>query len=437
MNYQESREYIDRVTREIPSVLGLEHMRELMKRLGNPQEDLKYVHIAGTNGKGSVIAFLYSALSQAGYRVGRYVSPTLYSYRGRIAVAGQMIDRDSFALYLTQVTDAIQAMTADGFPHPTAFEIETAVAFLYFKNKDCDLVLLEVGMGGNLDATNIINNTLLAVLVSISMDHMSFLGNTLSEIAEKKAGIIKEGCHVVTVRQKPEVMEVICEKCRSNHAECTVADAAQAQVVEEGVEGQTIIYEKERYRIPLAGIYQKENAVAALNALKVLDGLGFPTTAEQKKEGLEKVSWNGRFTVLDTEPLFVVDGAHNPAAADMLVQSIEHYFKGKRLIYIMGVFSDKDYQGVIRKTAPLADQIFTIQTPDNVRALPAQKLAEAIKEINPHVEAAESVKAAVEKAYGLAEDKDVILAFGSLSFIGIMTEIVEEEKKKRKEQQND
>ena len=407
MNYQESREYIDRVTREIPSVLGLEHMRELMKRLGNPQEDLKYVHIAGTNGKGSVIAFLYSALSQAGYCVGRYVSPTLYSYRGRIAVAGQMIDRDSFALYLTQVADAIQVMTADGFPHP------------------------------NLDATNIINNTLLAVLVSISMDHMSFLGNTLSEIAEKKAGIIKEGSHVVTVRQKTEVMEVICEKCRSNHAECTVADAAQAQVVEEGVEGQTIIYEKECYRIPLAGIYQKENAVAALNALKVLDGLGFPTTAEQKKEGLEKVSWNGRFTVLDTEPLFVVDGAHNPAAADMLVQSIEHYFKGKRLIYIMGVFSDKDYQSVIRKTAPLADQIFTIQTPNNVRALPAQKLAEAIEKINPHVEAAESVEAAVEKAYGLAEDKDVILAFGSLSFIGIMTEAVEEEKKKRKEQQND
>ena len=147
MNYQESREYIDRVTREIPSVLGLEHMRELMKRLGNPQEDLKYVHIAGTNGKGSVIAFLYSALSQAGYCVGRYVSPTLYSYRGRIAVAGQMIDRDSFALYLTQVADAIQVMTADGFPHPTAFEIETAVAFLYFKNKGCDLVLLRSGNG--------------------------------------------------------------------------------------------------------------------------------------------------------------------------------------------------------------------------------------------------------------------------------------------------
>ena len=190
MNYQESREYIDKITREIPSVLGLEHMRELMKRLGNPQDDLKYVHVAGTNGKGSVIAFLYSALSGARYRIGRYVSPTLYSYRGRMEVSGSRISREDFAAYITQVSDVIAAMTKDGYPHPTAFEIETAVAFLFFKKENCDLVLLEVGMGGNLDATNIIKNTLLAVLVSISMDHMSFLGNTLAQIAEKKAGIM-------------------------------------------------------------------------------------------------------------------------------------------------------------------------------------------------------------------------------------------------------
>ena len=424
MNYQESREYIDRVTREIPSVLGLEHMRELMKRLGNPQEDLKYVHIAGTNGKGSVIAFLYSALSQAGYRVGRYVSPTLYSYRGRIAVAGQMIDRDSFALYLTQVTDAIQAMTADGFPHPTAFEIETAVAFLYFKNKGCDLVLLEVGMGGNLDATNIINNTLLAVLVSISMDHMSFLGNTLSEIAEKKAGIIKEGCHVVTVRQKPEVMEVICEKCRSNHAECTVADAAQAQVAEEGVEGQTIIYEKERYRIPLAGIYQKENAVAALRALEILNEQGYPTTQEQRQDGLKRTTWPGRFALLGTKPDFVVDGAHNPAAADMLAASVERYFKGRRIIYIMGMFRDKDYRKVIRKTEKYADTILTIAAPDNPRALSPGELADAVREFHSDVRSYDDIGSAVAEAYHLAGTDGVIIAFGSLAFLGDLTEII-------------
>ena len=176
-------------------------------------------------------------------------------------------------------------MTKDGYPHPTAFEIETAVAFLFFKKENCDLVLLEVGMGGNLDATNIIKNTLLAVLVSISMDHMSFLGNTLAQIAEKKAGIIKDGCRVVTARQKPEAMQVIERISREHGAKCTIADASEAEVLKESCLGQTIRYRGEAYEIPLAGVYQKENAVVALNALKVLDELGFSTAAKQKKEG--------------------------------------------------------------------------------------------------------------------------------------------------------
>ena len=430
MNYQESREYIDRVTREIPSVLGLDHMREMMKRLGNPQDDLKYVHVAGTNGKGSVIAFLYSVLSEAGYRVGRYVSPTLYSYRGRMEISGKRISRDSFAAYMTQVAGVIAAMTEDGYPHPTAFEIETAVAFLFFRNENCDLVLLEVGMGGNLDATNIIRNTMLSVLVSISMDHMSFLGNTLGEIAEKKAGIIKENSHVVTALQKEEAMDVIRSQCEKCHADCVVADPGRAQVLTESCLGQTILYEGEQYEIPLAGVYQKENAVVALNALKVLDTLGFASTPEQKKMGMKHTVWNGRFTVLCTEPLFVVDGAHNPAAADMMAASIEHYFKGKRLIYIMGVFGDKDYRSVVAKTAPYADKILTIQTPHNERALPAVKLAETVREFHKDVQAQESIQQAVETAFRLARKEDVILAFGSLSFIGEMTELVEKEKKR-------
>ena len=397
MNYQESREYIDKITREIPSVLGLDHMCELMKRLGNPQDDLKYVHIAGTNGKGSVIAFLYSVLSGAGYRIGRYVSPTLYSYRGRMEVSGSRISREDFA----------------------------AVAFLFFKKENCDLVLLEVGMGGNLDATNIIKNTLLAVLVSISMDHMSFLGNTLAQIAEKKAGIIKDGCRVVTARQKPEAMQVIERISREHGTKCTIADASEAEVLKESCLGQTIRYRGEEYEIPLAGVYQKENAVVALNALKVLDELGFSTAAEQKKEGLRTVNWNGRFTVICKKPLFVVDGAHNPAAADMMAASIEHYFKGKRIIYIMGVFADKDYRSVIQKTAHFADRILTIQTPDNIRALPAGELAKTVSEYNPNVQAMDTIKDAVEEAFSLAGEQDVIIAFGSLSFIGEMTDIVE------------
>ena len=194
MNYQECRAYIDD-SAKYGSVLGLDNMREMLGRLGNPQDDVPFVHVAGTNGKGSVIAYLYTTLTRAGYRVGRYISPTLYSYRERLEVAGERISREKFAGHVARISQVITQMTDAGLNHPTPFEIETAAAFLYFKEENCDLVLLETGMGGNLDATNIIKNTKLAVLVSISMDHMSFLGNTLEEIAQKKAGIIKPGYH--------------------------------------------------------------------------------------------------------------------------------------------------------------------------------------------------------------------------------------------------
>ena len=424
MNYQECRAYIDD-SAKYGSVLGLDNMREMLDRLGNPQDAVPYVHVAGTNGKGSVIAYLYTTLTRAGYKVGRYISPTLYSYRERLEIAGEKISQEDFAKYVTEISRSIDQMTAVGMNHPTPFEIETAAAFLYFKEENCDLVLLETGMGGNLDATNIVKNTKLAVLVSISMDHMSFLGNTLAQIAEKKAGIIKDGCRVVTARQKPEAMQVIERISREHGAKCTIADASEAEVLKESCLGQTIRYRGEEYEIPLAGVYQKENAVVALNALKVLDELGFPTAAEQKKEGLRTVNWNGRFTVICKKPLFVVDGAHNPAAADMMAASIEHYFKGKRIIYIMGVFADKDYRSVIQKTAHFADRILTIQTPDNIRALPAGELAKTVSEYNPNVQAMDTIKDAVEEAFSLAGEQDVIIAFGSLSFIGEMTDIVE------------
>lgn len=197
-------------------------------------------------------------------------------------------------------------MTAVGMNHPTPFEIETAAAFLYFKEENCDLVLLETGMGGNLDATNIVKNTKLAVLVSISMDHMSFLGNTLGEIAEKKAGIIKPGCLVVTTKQKPEAAQVIADTCNKLHVPCVVSDPDEAVLEKESVFGQTFSYKGEEFAISLAGVYQKENAVLALNALEELDRLGWTTTMEQRKDGLLHTSWKGRFTVINKKPLFIV-----------------------------------------------------------------------------------------------------------------------------------
>ena len=428
MNYQESRSYIEEAAK-YGSVLGLDHMREMLGRLGDPQDTLPYVHVAGTNGKGSVIAYLYTTFTRAGYRVGRYISPTLYSYRERLEVAGERISKEKFARYVTEISQVIDKMTKDGLSHPTPFEIETAAAFLYFKEEKCDLVLLEVGMGGDLDATNIIQNTKLAVLVSISMDHMSFLGNTLEEIAKKKAGIIKPGCHVVTTKQQPDVEKVIQKTCKKLGVPCTISDGAQAVTKDESVFGQSFLYEGDVYEISLAGVYQKENAVLALNALKVLDELGWHTTLEQRKDGLLHTRWNGRFTVICKAPLFVVDGAHNAGAARQMAQSIRRYFAGKKLIFIMGVFADKDYHTVLEETAHFARKIYTIQTPDNPRALPAEELAKAAREFNPAAESTTSISEAVKKATALARvygEDSVILAFGSLSFIGELTKCVEE-----------
>lgn len=425
MNYQESRTYINN-SAQYGTVLGLTTMQELMRRLGSPQNELKFIHVAGTNGKGSVIAYLYSTLTQSGYRTGRYISPTLYSYRERMEVSGNLISREKFAVYLTQVAQAIEEMTAEGMPHPTPFEIETAVAFLFFKDENCDLVLLEVGMGGSLDATNIVSTTILSILVSISMDHMSFLGNTLAEIAETKAGIIKPGARMVTTRQRPEAEKVIRSVCQKMDVPYEMSDPDAAHILREDLEGQTFTCEGEEYEISLSGTYQKENALLALKALEILDGCGYPTTLQQRKQGLCSAKWNGRFTILHKEPLFIVDGAHNPAAADKMADSIRRYFDGKTIYYIMGMFRDKDYESVIQKTAGFAEKIITIAAPDNPRALPAEDLARAVRKYHKDAEAAKSLSDAVTQAFALAGPEDVILAFGSLAFIGDLTRIVKE-----------
>ncbi len=424
MNYEECRAYIRDAELKKGIVLGLENMQELMRRLGNPQDGLKYVHVAGTNGKGSVIAYLYSVLSGAGYRVGRYISPAVYSYRERMEVNKEPVSREKFAAYVTRIAEVIDESVKEGKPHPSGFEIETAAAFLYFQDEKCDLVLMEVGMGGDLDATNIIRTTVLSVLVSISMDHTAFLGNTLGEIAEKKAGIIKPDSHMVTVKQEPEAEAVLRRMCREQNVLYKVADRDEAEVLEASVRGQTFLYKGEKYSVPLAGAYQKENAVAALRALEILDGQGYPTTQEQRRDGLKHTVWPGRFTLLGTKPDFVVDGAHNPAAADMLAASVERCFKGKRIIYIMGMFRDKDYRRVIQKTEKYADTILTIAAPGTSRALTPKELADAVREFHSDVRPYDDIESAVAEAYRLAGVEDVIIAFGSLAFLGELTEII-------------
>ena len=426
MNYKEARVYLDEVSK-YGSVLGLESMRELLHRLGDPQNELKFIHISGTNGKGSVLAYLSTILSGAGYRTGRYISPTLFSYRERIQVGGEYIEKESLACHVTAIAAAAEDMQKAGLPSPTVFEIETALAFLYFKEKRCDIVTLEVGCGGLLDATNVITTTLMEVIASISMDHTDLLGDTLAKIAAQKAGIIKPDTMVVSAQQKSEAAQVIEDTCKEQHCTLQMVDESKISNVHYGAEGQTFSYKTwENVAISLAGSYQIKNAALALEGVEALRKLGYALSDQQVREGLLHTAWRGRFTTLRRDPTVIIDGAHNPAAALELKESLERYFPGKTLYFVMGMFKDKDYAQVIDLTAPLARHIITVETPGNPRAMPARELAEAVGKVNPSVEWADSVAHGVEKALAMAGKEDAVIVFGSLSFLGEAADAVNE-----------
>ena len=426
MNYKEARVYLDEVSK-YGSVLGLESMRELLHRLGDPQNELKFIHISGTNGKGSVLAYLSTILSGAGYRTGRYISPTLFSYRERIQVDGEYIEKESLACHVTAIAAAAEDMQKAGLPSPTVFEIETALAFLYFKEKRCDIVTLEVGCGGLLDATNVITTTLMEVIASISMDHTDLLGDTLAKIAAQKAGIIKPDTMVVSAQQKSEAAQVIKDTCKEQHCTLQMVDESKISNVHYGAEGQTFSYKTwENVAISLAGSYQIKNAALALEGVEALRKLGYALSDQQVREGLLHTAWRGRFTTLRRDPTVIIDGAHNPAAALELKESLERYFPGKTLYFVMGMFKDKDYAQVIDLTAPLARHIITVETPGNPRAMPARELAEAVGKVNPSVEWADSVAHGVEKALAMAGKEDAVIVFGSLSFLGEAADAVNE-----------
>ena len=431
MKYNEALDYIDSL-KKYGIVPGLDTIRELCRRLGNPQDKLRFVHIAGTNGKGSVLAYVSTVLKCAGYRVGRYLSPTIRDYRERFQVGGRMITQKALCGLMEELKQACEDMAAEGFSHPTPFEVETALGFLYFSRENCDLVVLETGMGGRLDATNVIQNTLVAVLASVSMDHMQYLGKSLREIAGEKAGIIKPGCRVVTALQEPEVMEVIRERAGQLQVSLTMADVA-AKKVRYGLEKQRFDYEGMRdLEIGLAGKYQIGNAVLAIQVCRALAECGFDIPEKALRQGLRETRWPGRFTVLGRRPLFVADGAHNEDAAKKLAESIEFYFTNKRIIFIMGILKDKEYGRIIELTAHYADQILTVTPPDNPRAMGSYELAQEAAKVHPQVTAVDSLEEAVEISHLLAGKEDVILAFGSLSYMGRLMEIMEEREKKRK-----
>ena len=426
MNEKEVSAYIEECNK-LGSVLGLNAVRQLTEELGNPQDSLKFIHIAGTNGKGSVLAYLSTVLQTGGYRVGRYLSPTIFEYRERFQINGKYIGKKTLGDYMERVKEACDRMAKRGLAYPTAFEIETALAFLYFKEKRCDVVVLETGMGGRLDATNVVTTTILTVLTAIGMDHMQFLGDSLEKITREKCGIIKEGVPVVTINQKQEVMDTIKTCCKEKNVPLYVADEKQMTGIKYGTSRQSFLYGGKRYTIRLCGAYQPLNAFLAVRALEVLQTSKRRLSVKESAllQGMKETVWRGRFEVIARKPYFIVDGAHNADAAVKLMDSIHFYFTNKQIIYIMGMFKDKEYDKVIDITAEAASQIITVATPGNPRALKAYELAKAVRRVNEHVTAADSLEEAVEMASLFADEDSVIIAFGSLSFLGDMIQIVE------------
>ena len=460
MNFTEAAEYLEQAKKH-GIVPGLDSIRRLLEKLGDPQKDLKFVHIAGTNGKGSVSAYVACALRCGGYRAGRFLSPHLNDDRDMIQVNGTSISGKAFGQCMDQVKEACEKIEEEGAPPPTVFEIQTALGFLYFREKKCDIVILEAGMGGLEDATNVVENTLAAVITRISRDHMKFLGDTLPKIAAQKAGIIKKGCHVVVMEQEPEdagqeskgtgtgrepedagretgdkgqaaeVMGVISRRAEELGCPLTVVHCREARHVRYGLEKQSFDYKGyKRLEIGLAGKYQIDNALLALEVLDALAGKGFPLAEERLRRGMAETKWPGRFTILGKKPWFIADGAHNEDGARRLAQSLEQYFPGKRILYIMGVLQDKEYEKMIALTHSLADQIITVTPPENPRALPAYLLARELAGVHGKVTAADSLEEAVEMAYLLAGKEDVIVAFGSLSFMGRILKIAEHRRRK-------
>lgn len=412
MTYEEAQEYTKTISKT-GSILGLASIRNLMQELGDVQDKLPVIHIAGTNGKGSTGAFLSGALIQAGYRVGRYTSPAVFSPFEVWQINGTDISIEDYTSTLSQVKNACDIMVSKGMPQPTVFEVETALAFLYFYRQKCDYVLLETGMGGSTDATNIIKKPLCSVLTSISMDHMPFLGDSITEIAEAKAGIIKAGCPAVTILQEPKVMQVIHKAVEAAGTKLWTADFHMLTNVEKTPEEISYDAPKTgRVRIRMTGECQLENSYLALTVLKEVLHIG----TWDILSGLYRAVWRGRFEVLKNEPFFIIDGAHNEDAAVKLRKTLQNYFTNRRITYIIGVLADKEHDKMLREMLPLAWRIYTV-TPHHPRALDGKLLAEEARKYHKAVEYCTSVESAAAHALSVSGPDDVIVAFGSLSYL--------------------
>ena len=422
MNFTEALEYMKKAA-ERGSMLGLERITELLRIMGDPQDRVKTVHISGTNGKGSFGAMLTSVLKSAGYIVGGFSSPAITKVTDSFRIGGEEISEQEFADLIGDIAPLCESMDEK----PTEFEVLTAAAFELFVRRGCDIAVVECGMGGDLDSTNVIKAPLLSVITNVQKDHSAFLGDTIGEIAFHKAGIIKQGRPVYFGGDSEEAYEIIADAAKKAGAELFIPDYSQFSWTDDccTAEGTDITYMGEKLHIPLLGTYQPENAVNVLSCIGILrkNGLDIPDRAV--REGLANVKWHGRFEVLSREPLIIYDGAHNPDGIRCAADSIRRYFGGRKVALLIGVMADKEYGLYADMLGELAETAFAV-TPDNPRSLDSAVLAEALTERGLPSTAFTDLAQGVAAARDYAAARGIpLIALGSLYMYRQVTEALD------------
>ncbi len=420
MNYDETLSYIHSVKWQ-GSKPGLNRTRELLKRLGNPEKRLKFVHIAGTNGKGSTAACISSVLRAAGYKTGLYTSPYVLRFNERMQINGTQISDEE----LCELTEKIRPCADSMTDTPTEFELITALGMEYFAKNSCDIVVLEVGLGGELDSTNVIDTPEVAVITAIGLDHTKELGATVAKIAMAKAGIIKPGGEVVIYGGENGEEPVFEKVCREKGARLHMTDFSKLKIKSRTLEGFTIDFGELRdIFVPLAGTYQPYNAAVAIRALKVLQSKGYAITDDIIRHGLSKVYWPGRFEVLRKSPVFILEGAHNPHGIKAAAESLKTHFEGQKIVFLVGVMADKDLSHMISYLAPIAERFIAVR-PGNPRAMAAEELAGRLLKTKVPAEASLTIEEGVRNAIFAAGADGVVCALGTLYFSGDIREAVE------------
>lgn len=412
MNYKEALDFIHS-RMKFGMQPGMERIEALCSALGDPQDKLKFVHVAGTNGKGSTCNMIASVLTAAGYKTGLFTSPYIVDFRERMQIDFNMIPETELADIISVIKPVVDELSAKGI-EPTEFEVITAAAFVYFLNNKCDIVVLEVGLGGLLDSTNVIKKSEVSVITSISMDHTDILGDTLLKIAEQKCGIFKENGRVVGYPQPDfSVERYIKDKAKEMHCEYMHADLGRIRLVREEIDGSTIIYAGCTFKIPLTGKHQIYNFSTAISAVNTLKQNGWNISLQSMVNGIESLKIPARTEIVGREPLVIIDGGHNPEGVDALCLTLKTFCSGKKITAVFGMMKDKDYSYCIEHLAPLCTRVYTT-TPSNPRAMPAKELAKAVKPYCSKVKAIDDYGKAYEKALKKSDKNDAVIVCGSL-----------------------